>query len=80
MIKAEVLLARLIQLVLDRDIVEEVLPLVTAVSPTLHLPPDDDTNTIVVKAATEAIRIIRTSSFPRGAIIVVHADAEVCTL
>ena len=80
MVETEVLLATLVELVLQRYVVEEGLPLVRHACATLHLTPYDDTYAVVVEAAAEAIGEVRTSSLTRRAVVVVYAEVEIGAL
>ena len=80
MVETEVLLTALIELVLQRYVVEEGLPLVRHACATLHLTPYDDTYAVIVEAAAEAIGEVRASGLTRRAIVVVDAEVEVGAL
>ena len=80
MVETEVLLTALIELVLQRYVVEEGLSLVRHACATLHLTPDDDTYAVIVEAAAEAIGEVCASGLARRAIVVVDAEVEVGAL
>ena len=79
-VETEVLLPALVQLVLEGDVVEEVLPLTGGVSPALHLAPDDDAYAVVVEAAAKAIGIVRACCLAARAVVAVYPEAEVSSL